>query len=154
MDRTEQVQGIIFKKEDGQIFYLLLLRTKEKGSFWQPVSGGVEKTDMNLIEALYRELREEIVLLRKDVIRLYSNIHKFKVLKHYLTDKPITPITEHVFGVQVNSGFEPNIEQNICLEHYDYKWCKFSDALKLLKWQDNKNGLIKLNKVLTGGQQC
>jgi len=34
-------------------------------------------------------------------------------------------------------------------EHFEYRWCNFAEALKLLKWKGNKDALEKLNEILS-----
>ena len=48
---SEKVQVVIFQKI-GKSFDVLLLQTnKERGNFWQNITGGVEKSDQGLAQA-------------------------------------------------------------------------------------------------------
>jgi len=58
-----QVQGILFRKINEEIQYLLLKRKPEREDFWQPVTGGLEEGETK-IEALKREVREETGIAR------------------------------------------------------------------------------------------
>lgn len=63
--RTTQIECIVFRKTKNVFEFLLLKRLPEKGGFWQPISGGVEKTDNSLINAAFRELKEEANIQKK-----------------------------------------------------------------------------------------
>ena len=43
-----EIEGILFKRADGKIQYLLLKRHPEKGGFWQPVTGGLEEGETKI----------------------------------------------------------------------------------------------------------
>ena len=57
--RKAQVQGIVFKRESGKIFYLVLKRNPEKGGYWQPITGGVNEEETPQ-KAITREVNEEL----------------------------------------------------------------------------------------------
>ena len=65
-----QVQGILFRKINGEIQYLL--RKRQKQGFWPPVTGGIEEGEKR-IEALKREVSEETGI--KNVVRIIENVH-------------------------------------------------------------------------------
>jgi len=41
-----------------------------------------------------------------------------------------------------------NIENNPCEEHEEYNWFTFDEAVKRLKYQNNKEAFEKLRKIL------
>ncbi|MDD4250817.1 MAG: NUDIX domain-containing protein [Candidatus ainarchaeum sp.] len=147
--RTTQIECIVFRKTKNVFEFLLLKRLPEKGGFWQPISGGVEKTDNSLINAAFRELKEEANIQKKDILKIIENIHYFKINKHYLTKTTIPIIKEYVFAFEINPNFKITIDQNLCKEHNEIKWASFENSLKLLKWEDNKIAFKKLNELLT-----
>jgi dATP pyrophosphohydrolase len=132
-----QVQAILFRKNDCTVEYLMLKRNPEREGFWQPVTGGLEEGETKN-EALKREVREETGI--ENAIKTIEDIHYFEFTLenvHY---------SEYVFGVEVS----PN--ENIVLdrkEHSQFKWCSFQEALELLKWDENKEALSRLNKILS-----
>lgn len=145
--RTAQLQCIVFRKKENQFEFLLLKRIPEKGGFWQPPCGGMEE-DASLIDAAFRELKEEADISKDDVIRVIENVHYFEVDKHYITGQPIPTIKEYVFGMEVDLNFKVNIDGNIYPEHEEFKWVPIKEALELLKWEDNKEGFRKLDLLL------
>ncbi len=147
--RTIQLECIVFRKKEGKYEFLLLKRIPKKGGFWQPVCGGMEKADNSLIDAAYRELKEEANISKKDIINVLENIHYFEINKNYLTGENIPTIREYVLGFQVKSEINIEIDKNIYQEHEEIKWVSFEEALQLLKWENNKDGFKKLNILLT-----
>ena len=146
--RTTQIECIVFRKNKGLFEFLLLKRIPEKGGFWQPPCGGLEKSDISKLEAAYRELLEEANLKKENIIRVIEDVDIFEINKHYLTGEPIPTITEYVFGFEVNPDFAVSIHNNIYLEHETFEWVPFDKALSLLKWENNKVALQKLNQLL------
>jgi len=146
--RTTQLECIVFRKKKGSYEFLFLKRIPTKGSFWQPVCGGMEKDDKSLLDAAFRELKEEANIAQNDILNIFPNVYSFEINKHYLTGKAIPPIKEHVFGFEISPDFVVRIDRNIYPEHEEIKWAPFENALNLLKWEDNKEGLRKMQEIL------
>ena len=136
-----QVQGILFREIDRGIEYLLLKTTPEREDFWQPVTGGLEEGETK-VEALKREVWEETGI--KNIARIIENVDYFEYPDaHFI--KGFDFIKEYVFGVEV----DPNVRIAINgKEHSQFKWCSFQEALELLKWDENKKALSRLNEIL------
>lgn len=141
-----QVQGILFRKINGRTQYLLLKRIPETGGleegFWQPVTGGIEEGEKR-IEALKREVSEETGI--KNFLRIIENVHYDEFWDFFKREARQRLIKEYVFGVEISSN------ENVAIgrEHSEYRWCGFEEALKLLKWKENKEALKKLNEILS-----
>jgi 8-oxo-dGTP pyrophosphatase MutT (NUDIX family) len=136
-----QVQGILFRKINRGIQFLLLKRTPEKEGFWQPVTGGLEEGETK-VEALKREVWEETGI--KNVVGIVENVDYFEYSEADFI-KGYDFIKEYVFGVEV----EP--DERVALdgkEHSEYRWCGIQEALQLLHWKENKEALKKLNTIL------
>ena len=146
--RSRQVECVIFKKNEGIIEFLLLHRIPEKGGFWQPVSGGLEDDTETVKDGALREVYEETGITIKDITRIIENVHEFTIDKHYLTGEPIPRITEYVLGIETKNEIVINIENNIVKEHREYRWVHFDEAIKLLKWQNNKDAFLKLINLI------
>jgi dihydroneopterin triphosphate diphosphatase len=146
--RTKQVEGWVFRKNNDKIEFLLLKRIPEKGGFWQPTTGGVEESDNSLLDAAYREIKEEVSVEKENIKRVLENVHYFQMDKHYLTNEKILVMEEFVFGFEVDENCKISISNNIYPEHQEFVWVSFNEALNLLKWDNNKDALIKLNKLL------
>lgn len=134
--RVTKVEVILFKIIDDQPLFLLLKRQPERGGFWQPVTGGVEKGE-DLKEAALREIEEETGI--KNFVKVLENIHYFE----FEANGGFGWMKEYVFGVEVHKEAESVISD----EHSEQKWCSFSEALDLLKYENNKEGFRKINKL-------
>lgn len=135
---NKKVEIFIFRIVNKKVQYLLFKRIKEKGGFWQPVTGMVENNE-TLTKAALREMKEETGI--DDFIRIIKNVHKFKFDNE-------NPYEEHIFGAEIKPEQDIDINNNIYPEHDKFKWCSYENALKILKWEENKKGLIELNKKL------
>jgi dihydroneopterin triphosphate diphosphatase len=137
MARGNNIEAIVFRKKNNNYEFLLLRRTAERGGFWQPVTGGIEEDETKL-DAVKREVEEEIGV--KNILKIIDEIYSF-ILEGNNKE-------EFVFGVEIGSNEKIVLDKNVSLEHEEYKWCKFEEALDLLKWKGNKEGLTKLNFIL------
>ena len=139
-----QVQGILFRKVEGRIEYLLLKTTPEREDFWQPVTGGLEEGETE-VEALRREVSEETGI--RNFVRIIENVDYFEYPDaHFINIKGYDFITEYVFGVEVDQNERIVIDGK---EHSQFKWCSFQEALELLKWNENKKALSRLSEILS-----
>jgi|SRR3989344_3459861 len=138
MKKGNQIEAIVFRKKDLEFEFLLLKRTKERGGFWQPITGEIEK-DETPEEAAKRELKEEINV--KNILGIIKDVHSYTLEG--------TGKREVVLGVEILSNEKISLEKNIYKEHEEKKWVKFNEAIKLLKWPGNIEGLKRLNKILT-----
>jgi dihydroneopterin triphosphate diphosphatase len=136
-----QVQGILFRRIDGKVEYLLLKTTPEREDFWQPVTGGLEEGETK-IEALKREVFEETGV--KNVVRIVENVGYFDYPDaHFI--KGFDHIQEYVFGVEVDPDERIVVDGK---EHSRFQWCSLQETLQLLKWEENKKALSRLNEIL------
>lgn len=137
-DRISQINCIVFKKENNHYKFLLLKRRKDRGGFWQGITGGVKQGEKD-IKALKRELLEETGISKyKRIINLnYSfsfNLPQFGNL------------TENCYGVEVQNKTEIIMSP----EHTEYRWLTLNKAISLLKYEANKEAFRKLGKALDG----
>ena len=130
-----QIEGIIFCKTDEGIKYLLLKRSKKRGGFWQPITGGLEEGE-TLKECLLRELKEETSI--DDVKNMVDTTFSFQFKEDDFW------LTEYVYAIEVSEQHNPSLSK----EHEEYRWVSFEEALKLLKWDTNKESLRKVNDIV------
>jgi dATP pyrophosphohydrolase len=137
--RTAQVEVILFRKEADEIRYLLFKRNARKGGFWQPITGGVEEGE-SIEDGLKRELLEETGFgSSQRTIDLHFNFNL------NFPEREGGVLVEYVYGAELAAGQEPKLSS----EHTEYQWVDFDEALRLLKWDENKSALRKLNDILT-----
>lgn len=134
--RIAQVEVIIFKLVDNQVLFLLLKRAEERGGFWQPVTGGVEEGE-DLKASAIREMQEETSL--SEYLDILEDLHFFE----FETNGGFGILKEYVFGLHVH----PHAEAKISDEHSEHRWCTIDDALELLKYENNKVGIRKIDGI-------
>jgi len=137
-----QVQAILYRKTNTETQYVLLKRISTLGGFWQPVTGGTEKGETKT-QALKREIQEETGI--KNLTKIIKNVHHYEFWDLCKRENRQRLIKEYAYGVEVS----PNEKITISREHTEHKWCSFKEALKLLKYNENKESLKKLNNILT-----
>lgn len=150
MRTNKKVQGIIFRKDGNSYEYLLLQRSKKLGGFWQAVTGGVEEKDKDLVDALKREVLEEVKI--ENPMRIVEGVFSFKypVSEKFKESVDFEEFEEEVFGVEIPKDFKVSIEGNG--EHRDCIWCCYDGASELLEYDSSKEALEKLNEILVNGK--
>ena len=144
-----EIEGILFKRTDGKIQYLLLKRHPEKGEFWQPITGGLEEGETK-IETLKREIIEETGI--KSIIKIIENVHYYEfqdpsTIEYFKRHgRACNHVKEYVFGVEVSSDEKVVLDEK---EHSEFKWCGLQEALRLMKWKGNKDAFRKLDRILS-----
>ena len=142
------VGSIVFRKNKESYEFLLLKRVEEQGGFWQYVIGKLENEDESLLDGCFREIKEEVSIDKSDILNVIEDVHCFEMDKHYLTGEPIDIIKEYVFGFEVDLKVKPTLDNALELEHKEIKWVNYETALKLLRWQNNKDAFVKLYHML------
>ena len=132
---------------EGNWEYLLVKRIPNRGGFWQGVTGGVEGKE-DPVEAAARELVEETGLVPSDLQAIeYTYSFPIEDRFRYLYPCNAESITEHVFMARITGGQEPGLSE----EHDCYRWCRFDEALSLLRWPENIEALKRCHKILGSG---
>jgi 8-oxo-dGTP pyrophosphatase MutT (NUDIX family) len=143
MPKIEKSAGaIIFRKENGKIFYLLLyypsLSHRAEKNFWDFPKGHIEKGE-NEIDTIKREIFEE------------TGIKEFKILdgfkekiKYFFRWQGKTILKFVTFYLAETKEKEVKISP----EHIDWRWADFETALSLLTHQNSKEILKKAHSFL------
>ena len=139
-------QVLIFpyiKNKQGFLEYAIFRRSD--GNYWQPITGGGEKGETPE-EAARREIQEEVGITKDcNITALDSKayIPVIGVTGEYTWGDDVFVIPEYTFGVEVN-----NKHLELSEEHEEYRWVNYEEAVKMLKWDSNKNALWELNERL------
>jgi len=114
---------------------LLLKTSPQRGSFWQPVTGSVEKEESDLTAAL-REATEEtgLKIAQEQLQALNYSFSFFRGSEQ---------IEETVFFVKLNGTTAPAIMLDN-REHSEFKWCSLKQAMVDLKFDSNRKALSLL----------
>lgn len=128
--KIKQVDSYIYRNTDAGPIYLMLKRStgKHYEHLWQGVAGKIEKGE-TATQTVIRELEEETgkkpkKLFVADHIASFYDVRKDRI--------QMVPI----FGIEVE-----NSEVQLSDEHSEYKWVSFEEALTLLTWKGQKEGL-------------
>ena len=133
---TERSAGaVIFKKEGGKFFYLLL---HYQSGHWDFPKGNIEK-GAKLQDTVKREVREEtriddvkFILDFKETIKYFYRLKGkiiFKTVVFYLVETKTKDV-------------------KISREHIGYKWLPYDQALKQVTFKNAKEILKKANQFL------
>ena len=128
--KVKQIDSYIYRNTDAGPVYLMLKRSPGKyyEHLWQGVAGKIEKGE-TAWQAAVRELEEETGKIPKKMFVVDHIASFYNANKDYIQMVPI-------FGIEVD-----NSEVQISEEHSEYKWVTFEDALALLTWKGQKEGL-------------
>ena len=141
------IQVLVFpvRHKDDKWEYLLLKRVEDRGGFWQGVTGAPEKKE-KILEAAKRELLEETGFIAEIIFKVdYTYMIDVKDVKGSMYAPDIDEIPEYVFMARVHEDSIPVIDP---IEHTEWKWCTFEEAIELLRWIENKKALEVVRSVL------
>jgi diaminopimelate epimerase len=133
--------------------FLLLRRIERLGGFWQGVSGAPEWGEPD-VAAAAREVLEETGLdvsggthpvgyryeLRKSEAEEWS-----AAMWERLYGDSVEAVPEEVFVAEAPAGWEPALSW----EHDEYRWCSLDEALYLLRFEENREGLRAVARSLS-----
>ncbi len=141
------IQVLIYtiRKTNEDWEYLMLKRVKNRGGFWQGVTGAPEN-DETLSDGAKRELNEEtgyssVNLIKTDISYIIPMEDRWKDIYPEGTKE----IPEYLFIAMIPHPDPPKIDPT---EHYDWKWCSYEEAMDLLSLEDNKRALEYVQKYL------
>ena len=126
----KQIDSYIYRNTENGPIYLMLKRSPGKyyEHLWQGVAGKIEKGE-TAVQTVVRELKEET---GKEPIKIFVADHIASFYNAKYNQIFMVPI----FGIEVEGS-----EVQLSEEHSEYKWVPFEDALNLLTWKGQKEGL-------------
>ncbi len=126
----KQIDSYIYRNTENGPIYLMLKRSPGKyyEHLWQGVAGKIEKGE-TAVQTVVRELKEET---GKEPIKIFVADHIASFYNVKYNQIFMVPI----FGIEVEGS-----EVQLSVEHSEYKWVPFEDALNLLTWKGQKEGL-------------
>jgi 8-oxo-dGTP pyrophosphatase MutT (NUDIX family) len=122
---------VTYAKEKDKIYYLVLKR-KLHWKGWEFPKGGINFFETKK-RAIKREVKEETGLEVLN-IKKFEIFGKYEYRKEYSDRKGIKGQTFSLYAVEVKKG-KVKIDK---LEHSDYKWLRFEEAIKKLTWANQK----------------
>ena len=125
--RATGVVVYVMRRRKDDVQFLLLLRTAERGGFWQEVSGNVERGETAWQTAL-REVHEETGLM---VTELFSTDQVECFYQHQ---------KDRIYMAPAFVAFVPD-KQDVKLshEHTEFRWASLKEALELLPYAQQRS---------------
>ncbi|MEM1535292.1 MAG: NUDIX domain-containing protein [Candidatus Pacearchaeota archaeon] len=138
--REVSAGAIIFYSEKGKIYYLILYRAPHGNfkEYYGFVQGNVEKGE-EARDTVLREAREEAGL----DIKLIPN---FKEKIHYFYQRDNKTISKDVIFFLAEAKTN---KVKLSEEHDGYFWLTYDEALKKLRFKNQKEILAKANEFIT-----
>ena len=134
--KAKKAQVVVFNKKNNNTYVLLLQTNKDRGEFWQNITGGVDE-DESFQEGAKRELLEET--------GIDQEVHNTE-LSFQFHDRWGKDVTEKVFWtlsdhsvVQISNDEHQNFQwvnvKDITQDHYGYpnNFQAFKESLKCLE---------------------
>lgn len=143
--RPYKVQCILYQRVSG-IQFLMLRRNGAKGNFWQAVTGRMEDEDSDIEATALREIGEETGISEQDILHKTTAIYSFQFVEQRPPKDEM--VTEYVFGIEVKPNTNVVLGKIPYQEHSEYRWVGFEEALKLIKYDTNKEALRRLYNIL------
>jgi len=132
MKSRKEVQAVIFAKEK----YLLIKKYDAalNDFHWRLVKGGIEKEESET-DALKREILEEAGLKNVEIIdKIHEYMYTFRDIKNEVS----------VYLVKADLNEKVKLIEKAIV---DFVWENLETAIKILKWEDERNSLkIALEK--------
>jgi 8-oxo-dGTP pyrophosphatase MutT (NUDIX family) len=137
----------------GDVQFLLLRRTRERGGFWQGVSGAPESGESDA-EGAIREVHEETgfdVAASLDAIDFRYDLRREGGPDEELWDRlygaGVESIPEEVYVAEVPTGVDPVLAP---AEHDAFVWCSPALALSRLVFANNRRALEAAREFVDG----
>lgn len=125
---------IIFYIENGKVYYLLL----KQASYWGFPKGKIEENE-NELESAIRELYEETNIKHIQIFKEFREeiFYKYRMNGKLINKKLILFLAR-------------SLEKKFCIssEHPAGGWFTFKDALKLVRYENNRRVLVSANNFI------
>jgi len=140
-DKHRKVQVVLAARApSGSWSYLIFKTNKERGHFWQNVTGTVEAGE-TYEEAALREAQEESGLRLEDIVELQA----LPLVEHF-TDRRKKKVEEHAFLLVLEAQWKPTLDPH---EHENWKWIESSELkADVVEWPGNYQALVKSDQLL------
>ena len=138
--KVKQVDSYIYRITDNGPVYLMMKRSpcKYYEHLWQGVAGKIEKGE-TAVQTVVRELKEETGMKPK---KMFAADH----IASFYDARNDRILMVPIFGIEVE-----NSDVRLSEEHSEYKWVSFDEALALLTWTGQKEGLRTVHDEITSG---
>jgi 8-oxo-dGTP pyrophosphatase MutT (NUDIX family) len=152
MPRENSAGVIIFIKEEGKIYYLLLHYPgiNRKGGHWEFAKGHIEANETEENAAM-RETIEETGISDIKILPGFKEYIKYFFRENYKKEKPKSPKKKvsWIFKLVVFFVAEARSKEiKLSPEHINYVWLPFEEAVKKTTYKNSKELLKKANEFI------
>lgn len=151
MPREKSAGAIIFRREEGKIYYLLLHHTpSEPGrrGHWGLAKGHIEQGETDE-QAMRREVKEETGIEDLEIIADFKELEKYFFRKVYGLKGKARQRAPWVFKSVVFFLAETKTKEvKISPEHTEFVWLPFNKAIKKITYKNSKLLLKKANDFI------
>ena len=145
MPKEKSAGAIVFRREDSNIYYLLL---HYESGHWGFPKGHIEENE-NEEGAARREIEEETGIKDIKIIDGFKEYEKYFFRQTYGLPQEEKKKAPWVFKLVVFYLAETKTKEvKISFEHQDYKWLPYKETLKQLTFKNAKEILKKANEFL------
>ncbi|MFA7285782.1 MAG: NUDIX domain-containing protein [Candidatus Paceibacterota bacterium] len=130
-NRVAQVNIVVCRyNNSNELEVLVLKRAKDRGDFWQTITGGIHIGE-SFLHAGKRELKEEL--------SIEVNKVSYADFSYSFTGNEGYKLNEYACFVLLN--YKKSLNIKISDEHVEYKWLDPKSAMSLLKFKENKSAI-------------
>lgn len=151
MPREKSAGAIIFRKQNSEIYYLLLHYTARH---WDFPKGHIEEGEKEE-DAVRREIREETGIEDIKIIKGFREYIKYFFRQTYKLPEA-RPWAKALWIFKTVTFYlvqSQTKEVKISFEHKGFKWLPYKEALKQLKFKNAKEILKKANEFLVSNKK-
>ena len=126
---------------------VLLIERADRAGFWQSVTGSLDRSDEDLVQAATREIFEETGIavdqLPADALRNLHHQIEYEIYPEwrFRYAPGVTRNTEHWFALQVPENTSIQLSPR---EHVAYEWLPFAEAAQKCFSPSNGEAILKL----------
>ncbi len=154
MPREKSAGAIIFRRESGNVYFLLLHYPgiNRKGGHWEFAKGHIENNEAEEIAAI-REIKEETGISDVQILSGFKKYIKyfFKKNKKFLKKETEKSGKKSAWIFKLVAFFIAETktkEVNLSPEHTDFLWLPFDEAHKKVTYKNSKELLREANDFL------
>jgi 8-oxo-dGTP pyrophosphatase MutT (NUDIX family) len=151
MPREKSAGGIIFRKEEGNVYYLLLHYTpseKGKHGHWGFAKGHVEQGETDE-QTARREIAEETGITDLKIISGFKEQEKYFFRQVYGLKGEARKKAPWIFKLVIFFLAETKTQNvKISDEHIGYVWLPYQEARKKISFKNSKELLKKANDFI------
>lgn len=137
---------VLYSIKNKKIEYLVLKR-KLHWIGWEFPKGGKKFLEPGKIAAK-REVKEETGLrIIRGTLKKYPLKGKYEYSKEIKKRPGIVGQTWELYSAEVKKD-KVDLKKNLDFEHSDYRWVNFKEAIKKLKWKNQKECIKLVNDSL------